>query len=220
MRYVRIRATPTERRAFHPLGQALADEPAIERGNISWVELLDDETGILLAKAWGDIAAYRRVLEESPYVIDFNVAGAEDWCYSYTHFETTTVTREMLATKYESGLVMEMPIAVSPDGSMEVTLVGPEEALQQRFEQSEPDPTGYEFEIIETGPYHPDLDDVYVSLTERQREVLDAALELGYYDSPRRATHEDVAAAVDAAPSTVSEHLQKIEARVLGQFDG
>jgi predicted DNA binding protein len=52
-------------------------------------------------------------------------------------------------------------------------------------------------------------------LTERQREVLDAATELGYYTVPRQVTASDVAAAVACAPSTASEHLRKIEARIL-----
>jgi predicted DNA binding protein len=217
MRYVRVRTTPADGQAFHPLGQALVEEPSVERGNITWVELLDDGTAILIGKAWGDESRYREILRESPYVLDFNVTSGEDWWYSYTHFEPTDTTREMLATKYESGLVMEMPITVDPDGAMEVTLVGPEEAFRQGFEQ--PESAEYEFEIIETGPYHPDLNDLYVSLTERQREILDTALELGYYEAPREATHEDIAQVVDISPSTIGEHLQKIEACVLGQLE-
>lgn len=216
MRYVRVRAVPTEGRAFHPLGAALAEEPSIERGHISWVESLDDGTAILLANASGDVDRYRELLTECEYVLDFTVASAENWWYSYTHFETTDVTERMLATKYESGLVMEMPISVDPDGSMEVTLVGPEEAFQEEFEASPAEE--FSFEILETGAYDPDLSELYRSLTERQREVLDAALELGYYEAPRQATQEEVAAAVNVAPSTVGEHLQKIEARVFGQL--
>lgn len=217
MRYVRVRATPADGQAFHPLGQALAEEPSVERGDITWVELLEDGTAILIAKAWGDEKQYREILRESSYVLEFTVTSGEDWWYSYTHFELTDTTREMLATKYESGLVMEMPITVGDDGAMEVTLVGPEEAFRQGFEG--PDSTDHDFEILETGPYHPDLNDLYVSLTERQREVLDIALELGYYEAPREATHEDIARAVDISPSTVGEHLQKIEACVLGQLE-
>ncbi|MFC7071509.1 helix-turn-helix domain-containing protein [Halovenus rubra] len=216
MRYVKVRTAPADGQAFHPLGQALVEESSVERGNITWVEMLDDGTAILIGKAWGDESRYREILRESPYVLDFNVTSGEDQWYSYTHFEPTDTTQEMLATKYESGLVMEMPIIVNPDGSMEVTLVGPEETFQQEFEESGSD--GYKFEIIETGPYHPDLNDLYVSLTGRQREVLDTALELGYYETPREATHEDIAQVVDISPSTVGEHLQKIEACVFGQL--
>lgn len=53
------------------------------------------------------------------------------------------------------------------------------------------------------------------TLSERQREALRAALELGYYDTPREATHADVAAELDCAPNTASEHLQKGEAKLV-----
>jgi len=40
---------------------------------------------------------------------------------------------------------------------------------------------------------------------------------LGYYESPRRATRDDVAA-VGCSPTTAGEHLRKAEARVFSQF--
>ncbi|WP_129114737.1 helix-turn-helix domain-containing protein [Halegenticoccus tardaugens] len=57
-------------------------------------------------------------------------------------------------------------------------------------------------------------------LTDRQRAALDAAVELGYYDTPRRATAADVAAELGCARSTASEHLRKAEARVLSRLGG
>jgi len=68
--------------------------------------------------------------------------------------------------------------------------------------------------VLETGTYSPDRHALSRLLTERQREVLDAAVETGYYRDPRGATHEEVAAALDIAPTTVGEHLRKIEQRV------
>ncbi|MFB9806579.1 helix-turn-helix domain-containing protein [Haladaptatus pallidirubidus] len=51
-------------------------------------------------------------------------------------------------------------------------------------------------------------------LTDRQREVMDVALDLGYYDVPRQATHRDIADRMGLSVGTVGEHLQKIESRV------
>mgnify|MGYP006306780221 CR=1 FL=1 len=51
-------------------------------------------------------------------------------------------------------------------------------------------------------------------LTDRQREVLDVALELGYYAVPRQATHGDIAERLALSVGTVGEHLQKIDSRV------
>jgi predicted DNA binding protein len=57
------------------------------------------------------------------------------------------------------------------------------------------------------------------ALTDRQREVLRAARRLGYYEIPREAGVRAVAEAVDCAPGTAAEHLQKAEANVIHRLD-
>ncbi|MFQ3320750.1 MAG: putative DNA binding protein, partial [Natronomonas sp.] len=52
-------------------------------------------------------------------------------------------------------------------------------------------------------------------LTARQKEVLLAALEAGYYDESRQATYDDIASVVDCSATTVGEHLRKIEGRLV-----
>jgi hypothetical protein len=217
MRYVRLRARPAEGEGFHPLGEQLSADPAVERGKVYRVDLLADGTALLLAEARGDRDRYREILESSEHVLGFSVTdgGEGGWWYSYTHFEPTEVTERMLEVRYDLGLAMEMPIEVEPGGSMVFTLVGPEGAFAEAVRADAPE---YELEVLETGEHTPDLDDLFLSLTERQREVLEAAVGLGYYDDPRAATHEDVAREVDAAPSTVGEHLRKVESRVFAQL--
>lgn len=53
------------------------------------------------------------------------------------------------------------------------------------------------------------------SLTDRQREVLEAAFENGYYDVPRQASTAALAAELGIDDSTVSEHLQRAERNLL-----
>lgn len=215
MRYARLRVRPTAGEAFHPLGAALAADPSIERGDVHRIDLLEDGTGILLAEARGDVDRYREILADSEHVVDFSVVDGDGWWYSYTRFEPTAVTERMLAIRYDTGLAMEMPIETEADGSMLVTLVGPETAFVDALPSDDAD---FAVEIVETGAHHPDLDDLFLSLTARQREVLRAAVDLGYYENPRAATHRDVADAVDAAPSTVGEHLRKVERRVFARL--
>jgi predicted DNA binding protein len=52
-------------------------------------------------------------------------------------------------------------------------------------------------------------------LADRQAELVEIALELGYYAVPRTASHEDVAGAAGCVPSTASEHLRKAEATLV-----
>lgn len=58
------------------------------------------------------------------------------------------------------------------------------------------------------------------ALTDRQREVLEAAHEAGYYDVPRSASTAAVAAALDLDPSTVAEHLQRAEHNLIASLLG
>ncbi|WP_121820606.1 helix-turn-helix domain-containing protein [Halostella salina] len=215
MRYVRIRITPTEGQGFHPLGEALSEEPSVTRGAIHRDELLDDGTAVMLAEARGDRDRYEAILQSSPHVLDYAVTGADGWWYSYTHFEPTDLTRRMLQHQRESELVLEMPIEVAEDGSYDMTLVGDEGAFADAVTI---DTDEFSVTVLETGSHAPQVDELFGTLTARQQEVLEAAVRLGYYENPREATHEAIADRVDASPSTVGEHLRKIESRIFSRF--
>ena len=58
------------------------------------------------------------------------------------------------------------------------------------------------------------------ALTDRQLEVFRTAVESGYYEIPRRATHKEIADSLGCAPSTIDEHLRKAESRVLQSLVG
>jgi predicted DNA binding protein len=55
-------------------------------------------------------------------------------------------------------------------------------------------------------------------LTDRQRECLDVAWRLGYFEVPRDCTLAEVADALDVDTSTVSETIRRGTARVLDRF--
>jgi len=52
-------------------------------------------------------------------------------------------------------------------------------------------------------------------LTGRQQEVLETAMEMGYFERPREANATQVAAELDIAPSTFAEHLASAQSKVL-----
>jgi predicted DNA binding protein len=64
---------------------------------------------------------------------------------------------------------------------------------------------GNDFVSVDTG-----------QLTDRQREVLATAYEMGYFDYPKGANAEEVAAALDISPSTLAEHLAAAQQKILG----
>lgn len=215
MRYVRVRITPRHGTAFHPLGAALAEADDITRDAIHRVELLDDGTGVMLAEARGNRARYESILESSDYVHQYAVTGTEGRWYAYLQFEPNDVNRTMLGHQQASTVMLEMPIDVHADGSMELTFIGDEGAFADAVPT---DTDAYDIELLETGQRPPKGDDIFACLTERQQTILETALELGYYENPREATQAEIADVVGGSASTVGEHLRKIEHRVFSQF--
>ncbi|GGC59741.1 helix-turn-helix domain-containing protein [Haloferax sulfurifontis] len=53
-------------------------------------------------------------------------------------------------------------------------------------------------------------------LTDRQREVLETAHEMGYFDHPRRANKGEVATELGITTSTFSEHLAMAQKKLMG----
>jgi len=52
-------------------------------------------------------------------------------------------------------------------------------------------------------------------LTDRQQEVLETAMGMGYFERPRSANATEVADALDISPSTFAEHLASAQSKVL-----
>jgi predicted DNA binding protein len=96
--------------------------------------------------------------------------------------------------------------------TVRASAVGEPAPLQAALEHL---PPSYDLTVEEIGTYRGGPGVAGATLSDRQREVVAAALAAGYYDRPRGTTHEELAARLDCAPATVSEHLQKAEAAVM-----
>lgn len=57
--------------------------------------------------------------------------------------------------------------------------------------------------------------DSNVKLTDRQYEIIEHALAAGYFEWPREATSEELAAELDISRATLLEHLRKAESKLL-----
>jgi len=215
MRYVTVRISPTDDSELHPLMTRLAAAEDITREAIHRVEMLADGTGVMVGESRGNQRHFERIMADSDYVIDYAVTGTDGQWYSYSNFEPTEFSEQILAAQQSSAGLIETPIVPNADGSMELTLVGDEGNLTDAIP---PETDGYTVELLETGDREPRAEDLFACLTERQQTVLEVAIDHGYDRNPRAATHEEIATALDCSPSTVGEHLRKIEARVFGQF--
>lgn len=56
------------------------------------------------------------------------------------------------------------------------------------------------------------------ALTSRQQEIMETAFDMGYYDVPREASTDEIAARAELDPSTVAEHLQRAEHNLLSRI--
>jgi len=106
------------------------------------------------------------------------------------------------------------PLEYRPGGELRFSVIGEPDALQATLAAI---PDAISIEIDEVGEYDRRRTPTGFSLTDRQREALEAGTRTGYYDAPRTGSVEDVASALDCAASTASNHLRKAEARLVGE---
>jgi len=58
------------------------------------------------------------------------------------------------------------------------------------------------------------------ALTSKQERVLKSALEMGYYDYPKKVSTQELSQAMKLSPSTVSEILRRAEKRIISGYFG
>lgn len=213
MRHVRVRVTAHGREGeIHPVYDLWANAPFIERSRALQWNATGETLGIL-HYVTGDADAFEAAVADIPEVLEYNLERAgEDAFYVYLRDATTHSLQEIFGSLTAGVLVIVPPIVYHEDGWVSISLFGPDEELQAGVSEI-PDIVEVSIETVSgLGSLAPAVD---AEVTDRQREVVETALDLGYYEIPREASHEDVAAALDCAPSTAAEHLRKVEATVL-----
>jgi hypothetical protein len=124
-------------------------------------------------------------------------------------FETTQPV--LLFSAQASGIPLEPPVTVQA-GNADIEVTASQDRLSELGTQLSA--FGLPFEVVS-------LQQVVTPeyfLTESQRDLLTAAVEEGYYDTPRRCTLTDLADELGMAKSTVSETLHRAEEHVVKQF--
>jgi predicted DNA binding protein len=216
MRYLTVVVKPDGGKAFHPLGKELADEPSINRRAIHHIELLDDDTVLLFAEASGSKERYKEIMEESPHLISYLTAGDNRWM-AVSQFEPTEAVRRSLELQRESLLVVETPIQITSDNHLKITYLGTDETFSKLYEYAD-EMEQLSFDILKMGDYDADKSSFNRIITSRQKEVLETAVDLGYYRDPRQASLEEIGEVVGISPGTVGEHLRKAEERVFTEL--
>lgn len=216
MRYLQVRLAGAET-TLHPLVPTLTDPDVFTDARmVDWAPAFDPPRATVLLYLDGDLDRFRAVLDAAELVIEADVTDfGDDRGYAYVHSEAHPTEWQLFELSASEGLIPAFPFPYHQDGTMTVRLVGPSSGLQAAVEAA---PPGVETTVEEVGEYALGRPPIPPPLPTRQREALETAYELGYYDIPRTATRDAVASALGCAPSTASEHLRKAERGVVATF--
>lgn len=213
MKHVRLSVRPDLDRA-PPFLAYLLESSAVRRAlAIDWNRGASS-TSTHLYGIDGDADQFGSLARETTGV-DAVTMAETDAAVSYAHLElrdeAVPIFGGTAVAVDRDGLVLRRPILYR-DGEIHGHVVGSSEVCQAAIDEL-PDAVDVRIEAIRTFPSA--QIDPSTDLSDRQREALEVAVDLGYYETPRRATHDDVAAELGCAPNTASEHLQKGEAKLV-----
>ncbi|MFD1647545.1 helix-turn-helix domain-containing protein [Haloarchaeobius litoreus] len=138
-------------------------------------------------------------------------------CYLFLKGRAPAESRALWENFTRDGLLTVPPVEWREDGSSTFTIVGTEADVQAAVD-GVPETVGIEVDRVGGDRVTPA--DAREALSPRQREAVEAALAVGYYEVPREATAADVAAAMGCTASTAGEHLQRAESAVLASLFG
>lgn len=129
-------------------------------------------------------------------------------------FEVDTPRPPAHGAMAESGVVPPFPLELA-DGWLSGELVTSRSQLAAFRAELEAADIPYDVELVET-----ERDAPAALLTERQLEVVEAALAAGFYDVPRECSLTELAADLDVDKSVASRILRRAEGRVMREQFG
>lgn len=211
MRAVELHLLP-ENGAFPGIDSRIAAVEGVTREaltNLGWHS--DGSYTLLYRLAAADMDEIRQAVDEHEDVKRYELIAEEDALYAFLHVSEREMLSELLSITEEHALLLEPPFQFTKQG-VRVTVAGEEQALQNAFEEVT-DSIAVDVEWM--GGYSPNRTDSLNKLTDRQREALTTAHELGYYETPRAVSFEEVATRLDCASSTANELLRRAEAKII-----
>jgi hypothetical protein len=127
-------------------------------------------------------------------------------------FQFRTHLPLLLLAAQGSGLPLEMPFEIR-QGEATWTLTASQEAISELGDQFDALGVSYTVDYLQQ-----EVAESEELLTDRQRSIVRAAIDRGYYDTPRECSLTELADAVGLAKSTASETLHRAEERVMKEF--
>lgn len=198
----------------------LAASEELEREAMLAWNLSREDVQFLLFYVEGDIDAYRERIADIEQIRWYEITRVDEGsfyvyaCEAYT--ESQTVFFEPFA---ERRLVVVPPVVFDAAGDLLMTVVGQASDLTALVEDLR-NVADVGVEVRRVGTYDRRYNRALGGVTDRQREALAKAAELGYYGSPRAASLAEVATALGIARGTASELLREAEGNLMGRLFG
>lgn len=167
------------------------------------------ESGFALVRITGpEVPDVLEEMRDHPQITELTVA---QWSENEAtvHFETTAPL--LLFSSRESGMPIELPVEIA-DGEATIEVTGSRTRLAELAEQLEHFGLQYRIDNVRERLHESQL------LSERQLEVVAAAVEQGYYDTPRQCSLTELAVHLEIAKSTCSETLHRAEEAIIKRF--
>lgn len=173
--------------------------------------LADGDVGVGLAEIHGpDLEAVLEAMRTVEDVRDMDVLnnpGDE----ALVQFETQQPL--LLLAARDSGVPLKMPVELA-NGGLTWTVTAPSDRLSKLGTQLRALGLSFSIDYIQQEVADEQL------LTDAQLDIVETALEAGYYETPRTCSLTELAEQVDRAKSTVSETLHRAESKIIMEFVG
>jgi len=212
MRYleVSLERLPDER---HPIHQFLIENEGYDALRLLYYHQYAADEHAVLFHVDGPHSAYEEVLQDIPSILEFEFAPCRgDTFYLYIQESLTKPGRIFIDAVFQPGLIAVPPTEFRSDGTIRMTTIGPSDAVQATVENVSDHMT---VDILSIGEFRADRIDSRAALTQRQFEAVSAAVECGYYRTPREGSLEDIATRLECSTGTAGELLRRAERTVM-----
>lgn len=206
---------------IHPTTRAIRSCPSVERLSIEFFSFYRQNTVLYTLR--GDQEALATTLESRGSCLSSDIGSGPGESNTF-HAKLELADRpttSFLEQLSNVRVIVDTPIAVAEGGSVRASLIGPNAQIKAAFETLS---EIAHLEILRCQPsYSPsppsssgtDPEQVLAALSDRQLECLKAAVENGYYRSPKDISSSELASSLDCSRSVVLEHLHKAESKLM-----
>ncbi|MWV40216.1 helix-turn-helix domain-containing protein [Natrialba sp. INN-245] len=196
-----------------PIHTALADTEASDTVRVRYGGFNEDGPRTYVCSVTGENGVLETRLEATEGILEHEIIHRRP---GYALFYVVSALHEyelwLQRLFTQESLTMIPPVDLRTDRRFVFRIIGRSDDLQRAVgDAGERLP----LDVERVGDYNQPDERVTASLTNRQIDAVEAALETGYYASPRESTTEDVASVLGCAPSTAAEHLRKAEAALV-----